>query len=423
MNRSFGKQNTLELSSAGEKSGVVFFFFCLWTVVCICRPQDIFTFLVPVRPALTTGVLTLIVFFLNYSRKNLVALKEKQVRYFLLLFLIMIVSIPTSLYSRLSFEFVFFKYMMIVAYFVMFVLVVDSIERFRRVLYLVCIGSGIYMAFWIMTWDSGSGRLQSGGRFDPNDLAFFALCFIPLTLIFISKDNKLLVRVLCLICFFMGIGLIFLTSSRGGMLGLVMASAAIFFRTTVSISKRFKVFALIAVTFILSMSAIDTERFKSLLSIEQDYNVTSEGGRLNLWGIGIRAMLKNPLTGVGVKCFGCAVGEDRRNDPNAGTRKWQTAHNSIVQIGTETGVFGLMLFVMLSWNAVKIFARISREATSIKLKKIGEMGLAGFVGMFTAAFFLSQAYSFYWAFYIVLSAVAFRLLSNELALEGNKAKP
>jgi len=422
LNENLGKNNILESTSAGEKSGTVFFLFCLWTIVSLSRPQDIVLALAPLRPALTMGVLTIIFFFLNYSSKNLIVLKEKQVRYFFLLVLVMIISIPTSLYSKGSFEFVFFKYTTIVAYFVIFVLVVDSIERIYRVLFLVCIGNGIYLAFSILTGSSTGGRLSYGGMFDGNDLSFFALCFIPLNLIFISKDSKLLVRILCLICFFLGVAIIFLTSSRGGMLGLVMASAVIFFRATVSISKRFKVIALIAVTLFLSISGIDTKRLETLFSIEQDYNVTAEGGRLELWGIGIKAMLSNPLTGVGVDCFPCAVGEARKKNPSSDTRTWLTAHNSIVQIGTETGVFGLMLFLMLSWNVVKIFARIRREATSIKLKKIGEMGLAGFIGMFTAAFFLSQAYSLYWAFYIMFSVVAFRLLSHELALEGKKSK-
>jgi len=413
---------TLESTSAGEKNRMVFFLFCLWTIVALCRPQDIILALAPLRPALTMGVLTLIFFFLNYSSKNPLVFKEKQVRYFFLLFLVMIISIPTSLYSKGSFEFVFTKYPIIVAYFVMFVILVDSLERIYRVLFLVCIGNGIYLAYSILTWSSTGGRLSYGGMFDANDLSFFALCFIPLNLIFISKDSKLLVRILCLVFFFLGVAVIFLTSSRGGMLGLVMASLVIFFRARVSVRKQFKVIAIISVPLFLSISGIDTERLESLFSIKQDYNVTAEGGRLELWGIGIKAMLYNPLTGVGVGCFGCLVGNERKNDPNAVTQKWATAHNSIIQIGTETGVFGLMLFLMLSWNVVKIFAQVSREATSIRLKKIGEMGLAGFFGMFTAAFFLSQAYSIYWAFYIMFSVVVLRLLSNELALEGKIAK-
>jgi len=422
LNGSIEKNNIIESTSVGKKNGMVFFFLCLWTIVNICRPQDIVLALVPLRPALMMGVLTLIFFFLNYNSKNLVALKEKQVRYFFLLVLVMIIGIPTSLYSRASFEFVFFKYLMIVTYFVMFVLVVDSVERIYRVLFLACIGSGIYMAFSILTWVPGSDRLTSvGSMFDGNDLCFYALCFIPLNLIFVSKDNKLLVRVMCLTCFFLGIVVILLTSSRGGALALGIAALAIFFRTTISINKRFKVIAVIAVTLILGMSAIDIERLKTLFTLEQDYNITSDTGRLALWGRGINAMLDNPLTGVGVGRYGEMAGKALKNE--GGKEKWKAAHNSILQIGAETGVFGLMLFLMLSWNVVKIFSRISREATSIKLKKIGEMGLVGFIGMFSAAFFLSQAYSFFWAFYIGFSAVAFRLLSNELTLEGKKATP
>ena len=423
LNGDFGANNTLESASAGRSSGVVFPLFCLWTIVILSRPQDIFPVLGLLRPALTMGVLTLIFFFLQYKSKNLDIFKDKQVRNFFLLFLVMIISIPTSLYPRLSFEFVFLRYIMTVTYFVIFVLVVDSVEKLYRVLFLGCMGNGIYTAFSVLSWASGSGRLKFGSMFDPNDLSFFALCFIPLNLIFISKDNNRLVRLLCLSFFFLGIILIFLTASRGGALALIIASLALFFRATVSISKRFKVISLIAVTMILSFSAIDTERLESLLTIGQDYNVTSEGGRLEVWRHGMNAMLRNPLTGVGAGCFSCGLAYERRNDPNSSVTKWQSAHNSVVQIGAETGVFGLFLFLMLSWNAVKIFARVSRKATSIKLKKIGEMGLVGFIGMFTAAFFLTQAYSMYWAFYIVFSAVTFRLLSNDLASVGEKSKP
>jgi len=421
MNGNLGKNNGLESTSAGEKSGMVFSLFCLWTIVALCRPQDIFPVLVPLRPALTMAVLTLIFFFLKYNSKNLVVLKEKQVRYFFLLVLIMIIGIPFSLFSRASFEFIFFQYMMIVTYFVMFVLVVDSLERIYRVLFLACIGSGVYSAFSIMSGASSPGaRLRFGSSFDPNDLAFFALCFIPLNLIFISKDNKLLVRVLCLTGFLLSILLVFLTGSRGGMLGLVITSAVILFRVTVSVRKRFKTLAVIAGVLILSFASLNTDRMMSLFSLEDDYNTTSETGRLALWGIGIQAILHNPLTGVGVGRFGELSGHALKY--GGGKEVWRTAHNSVIQIGAETGIFGLTLFLLMSWNVVKIFARASREATSLKLKKIGEMGLAGFLGMFTAAFFLSQAYSLYWVFYIVFSVVVFRLLSNELALEGKKAK-
>lgn len=420
-NGHYGKKNALAPATAGEKSGIVFFLLCLWTVASLCRPQDIVPALAPLRPALTMGVLTILFYLLNFKSKDLIVLKEKQVRYYFLLFLTMILSIPTSLHSGFSFQMVFSEYTMVIAYFVLFVLIVDSVDKIYKILFLTCIGSGIYLFFTVMTGSFESSRRSGlGSMFDPNDLAFFALCFIPLNLIFISKDNKLPVRALCLTSFFLGILLVILTGSRGGALGLGIASLAILFRETVSVRKRFKIFAVIAGVLFLSLASLDTDRLMTLFTLKQDYNTTSDTGRLAIWGRGIEALLDNPLTGVGVGRYPEMSGNALKNQ--GGKEVWKSAHNSIIQIGAETGVFGLLLFLLLNWNTVKIFARTSREATSIKLKKIGEMGLVGFLGMFAAAFFLSQAYSIYWAFYIMFSVVVFRLLSNELALEGKKAK-
>ena len=49
-----------------------------------------------------------------------------------------------------------------------------------------------------------------------------------------------------------------------------------------------------------------------------------------------------------------------------------------------------------------------------KLSKISELGSIGFIGMFTASLFISQAYSIYWAFYIVFSAVVQQLYHIEI---------
>jgi O-antigen ligase len=168
---------------------------------------------------------------------------------------------------------------------------------------------------------------------------------------------------------------------------------------------------------IVSQFPINTERFKTLLTIEEDYNVWDETGRMAIWKIGLRAMLANPLTGVGVGCFYNAVGLDREAR-GAETLKWQAAHNSVVQIGTETGVIGLTLFLLMSKNVLLVFRRVKKAEVPESLIKIGEMGLVGFAGMFIASLFLSQAYSMYWAFYVVLSAVASQLLAREQQLAG-----
>lgn len=89
------------------------------------------------------------------------------------------------------------------------------------------------------------------------------------------------------------------------------------------------------------------------------------------------------------------------------------AHNSLVQIGAETGIFGLILFCLMSSNVFKITGLIIGKSQAEELVKISEMVRAGFIGHFISAMFLSQAYSVYWAFYIALSAVLKHILDNE----------
>jgi len=90
----------------------------------------------------------------------------------------------------------------------------------------------------------------------------------------------------------------------------------------------------------------------------------------------------------------------------------------VVQIGTETGVIGMTLFLLMSLNVMRILRRVKRGRCPEKLDRIAEMGLAGFVGLFVSGMFLSQAYSFYWAFYVVFSAVVSHLAARRWLKDG-----
>ena len=398
----------------------VFFLFCLWTFVLLCRPQDIFPFLSPLRPALVTGLLTLAAVAANYRELSGPRFfQERQVKLYTWLLLIMILGIPTSLYARLSFMTLFTGYINVVIFFFIFYKVVDTLEKLSRVVLLGCLGNGLYSVFSVVTGNVGTTRLSFGGMFDPNDLAYFVLAFLPLNLIFISRDHPLWVRLACLGSFGVGLLLIFLTGSRGGLVAFGVAAVLLLLLKTRTIGLFSKAAFVGMGLVIVSQFPINTERFKTLWALEEDYNTWDETGRLAIWNIGLRAMLANPLTGVGVGCFNNAVGQSRESR-GAETIKWQTAHNSVVQIGTETGVIGLTLFLLMSKNVLLVFRRVKKAEVPESLIKIGEMGLVGFAGMFTASLFLSQAYSLYWVFYVALSAVASQLLAREQNLAAER---
>lgn len=389
-----------------------FLMFCLWSVILLCRPQDYLPVLAAFRPSFTATAFMLIMIII-YSKniKGFSFANEKQVIRYILLYFVMIVGIVTSLYTRLSFEIVLTQYIITVFYFLIFYKLVPTIEKVRSVVFCCCLGSLIYFLVSISNYDIASGRLAYGGMFDANDIAYFALVFFPLNLIFITRGYKFLTRLIAIGSFGLGIFLVLLTGSRGGFLALLVAMLLLLFRTNLFKSS-VKVWVLLLSLILFSFASAQHERLFSIFSLEQDYNVQSETGRLEIWKIGLRVFIDNPLTGVGVGQFNYAVGLDRELR-GADTLGWQTAHNSFVQIGAETGALGLGLFLLLSLNIFRIFDKVRKKSVNIELVRIAEAGMVGFGAMFTAAMFLSQAYSIYWVFYVVFSAVVHQIFLKQ----------
>jgi O-antigen ligase len=338
---------------------------------------------------------------------------EGQVKLYAALVAIMIAGIPTSHYAGLSLTIVFTDYINIALFFFLFFKVVDSTEKISKVLLIGCLGNGIYSAFTVTTGNFSYGRIYFGGMFDPNDLSFFALSFMPLNLIFLSRERPLWIRLACLSSFGVCLLLILLTGSRGGMVALAGISILLLLTKSLALKPFMKIACLMLGLSFVALAPINWERYETILEPEDDYNLKDEDGRIAIWKIGLKTMIENPVTGVGVGNFSMAIGLDRKSR-NLERQAWQTAHNMAVQIGTETGVIGFALFLMMSANVFRILIRVRANSSSDTLIRISEMGNAGFLGLLISGMFLSQAYSLYWAFYIALSASVNRLLSNEM---------
>lgn len=390
---------------------------CLWSVVLLCRPQDYLVALEPLRPNLLLTLLTVLVFLLTMQKLQGPAIfAEKPLRYFLMLYLVMILTIPASLYARLSFTTTLGEYSVIVIYGLIFYKLVDDLDKLSRVLLLACLGSGLYIVVSLTTGLAVEGRLSFGNMFDPNDLAYFTLTFLPLNLLFIGRDRPLWVRLTTMFALGAGVVLIMLSGSRGGLLGFV-AALLVFLFGTGGVRKAVKLPVLLLGFILLVNAPINYDRYTSMLDLQNDYNTYAEEGRLSIWGIGLRTMLAYPLTGVGVGNSSYAVALDRQNRGLDRVR-WQSVHNSLIQIGAETGVIGLALYLLLCLGILRSFGRVKARSRNRQLVKVAEMARVGFVGMLTAAMFLSQAYSVYLVFYVALSAVVSQLLAREQAAEG-----
>lgn len=393
--------------------GSMFILFCAWTYVQICRPQDILPFLNPLRPALVLLILLCICCILNNPFVNQKSLyKDIQVKQYIALFLVMINSIIFSYYRHASFNFVFLLYSQVVFFFFIFITIVDDMKKIERILLLCCCGIGLYSIFYLLKGVTTEGRVIFGEMFDPNDIAYVIISFIMFNFYFLDTKVSKLIWVILTINIAAGFILILYAGSRGGFIATVIASVMLMLSSKQILSVRLKALLIFSLIIFILITNRDLSRYKTIYSMEDDYNVTDEEGRIKIWKSGLKLMLLRPLTGVGVNCFPEAIGSYREKE-GAVSKKWQTAHNSLVLIGTETGIIGFVLFILLSLRTLRIFNYVRKVANDEKLLKLAELAFIGFTGHIVATMFVSQAYSIIWAFYIALSVVLSRLLRIE----------
>ncbi len=379
--------------------------FGVWSFFMLCRPQDYLQFLGYLRPGLTLGLAALCIWFFSAknSKKNLPA--DNQLKLYSYLTLVMVLSIPFSYYRSGSLKGLI-SYVSVILFVFLFYRLINSAEKIRRLLFAYCIGIAVYGLSILTQGSLMEGRISFGTMFDPNDIAFYMISFITFNLFFISKDNSGFVRLIALTSFVLGLLIIIKTGSRGGFIALLGVLAFFLFKRSAAFKISVLQKVLLVLLAIVSFQYIDLDlgRFRTIMDLKDDYNATSEEGRITIWKRGIEMMVTHPLTGIGFNSFPEGLGRDREAR-GLDAAKWQTAHNSLVQIGAETGIFGFIIFLVLSLNAYKIFSETARGGGAAWLVKLGVLAQAGFIGHFVAAMFLSQAYSVYWAFYIALSSV------------------
>jgi O-antigen ligase len=402
----------IPLTYAPERLTILLGLFYLWLFMVLDRPQDFFPQLQAVRPALILGCL-LVLFFLpqNPAAALKSVLTGRQSRLYVCLLAVMVLGIPFSRYPSRSFHAVFIEQSSNMLLFFFLYALIDSVAKLKRVLFLAVVSAGLYSAFCLARGTFVDERLFFGDMFDPNDLSFFVLSFLPFGCLFLTGESRLR-RLLSAGALVSGILLIIYSGSRGGFIAFAVVCGLMAFSKNRSITRSARRILLLAgIPCILFMLlGTGTSRYSTILNPEGDYNYFDETGRLAIWERGIDLMASNPVTGVGVGCFDEAIGEERKA---AGLLpKWQAAHNAFIQIGAETGILGLVLFTAMILNALIGFARV-KKAAAVDLIRIAEMGFIGLIGQVASITFLSQAYSPYWVFYMVLPFVLLRLSAHE----------
>ena len=404
---------------------MTFRLFLLCSFVLLARPQDILVALQPMRPALVLTALAMAALIFGGQRRELAAaLSTVETKRYLLFFALMILGIPFAYHKRLAFDGVLLSYTVNVIFFVLVVSQVTSLPRLKTLLWVICLSTVVFSVFGgLLQMESfRGGRFEvTGGVFDPNDTAYVLLSLFPLCLYFLQFDAGLVKRLAAIAAIFGAVATILLTGSRGGIIafGVVLLMLLLTRAAGIGTGRKIMLVLILASSGFLMKDKINVDRYLTLSHLSSDYNLTSEGGRTQLWGEALDLALAHPFTGVGVDCFAFADDVARRL---AGETylQWQAVHNSYLQIAVEVGLIGFAVFMFIYLRSFRTFLRLSRSPPrspeGVELRAASGLMLLGFTGLMISGFFLSQGYSIFSTLYFALAASLERLQSRASAV-------
>lgn len=400
------------MSSIVKKSNLLLYSVLLLILVNVSRIQELFLFLSPLRLGLISLIFSLLVllFVIVTSKQQLNThfLKISQVKMVLAIFTLAFLTVPFSVWPGQSFSFAVERFPRTIFFFLVLVYTVSNFSELRKVVWTFIAGA-LSIAFFTITGVSHYGRMTASATYDANDLALLFVIAMPIVYFFMSSKKgiaKVILSGTLLTLLFAFI----LTVSRGGFLGLMVIAVLILLKDK-GRSWVVKLTVLAALTLAFVQFAPDTywDRMKTIMS-EDDYNLTSESGRKQLWLGGLGLMLDNPVTGVGAGAFMTGLG----NSQGAAGGMWKTAHNAFIQIGAELGLGGFVLFIVLILTSIRWMHRLQKKYASrpgdfknhLWLVTALEVSLWGYI---TTAMFLSAAYFALFYFMIALCCILRKL--------------
>jgi putative inorganic carbon (HCO3(-)) transporter len=256
-----------------------------------------------------------------------------------------------------------------------------SPTRVARVYVLSCtVASACGIAEYVM----GEDRRVGGPIGDPNDLAFFLLAGLPLAFALRGSARRAWV-------YDLAAGVILLavlgTLSRGALVGLALVAVAALLMGLIRWKVALGFAALTAVGLLVVLTAfpqmIDTSL--SQKGHVADQNVSE---RLDLWQSAGRMTWENPVLGLGPGAFSQQHRDFADSLPINVNHTLDVAHNTYLEVSSETGLLGLVVFLAILVTAYA-GARSHWRRTG---EPLGAAVCVALLGTAVAAAFVTEQY-------------------------------
>ncbi len=396
----------------------------VYVFVVIGRVSDEFPSL---HLALVTAGITGVLALCGSHRDGGRLLRLPEARVMLALFGLSIVTIPFSFWPQQSVTFLTGGLVQLVFLFFVIIYFVRSTGAIQTLISAV-LAAMLFLEVNLMLWGSGD-RPQVTGTYDANDIAFIMVCGFPLGAMWFLRGRGP-GRYIAGLTSALAVITVIRTDSRGGLVGLCVVMALLLARVPSRLRLGAAVVVLACILVLVAFGS--KEYWGRMATIWGDQSATSSeydasgvwGARWSVWTTGLWLMLEHPVIGVGPGAFEVAEGLS-----HGGAGKWSTAHNAFLQIGTELGIPGLVLFAFLLYRAARnchVVTRRARQEPHLSVEAwlaCGvELSLYGFI---VTAFSLSQAYSSVPYLLVAISVVLARLASprKEVAARLGGGKP
>ena len=391
----------------------------VFTFLYYARPEDLIPGLQSIPVGKISGGVALVGLIASLARSKIKTKLPLEMKLLLAMFAQMCLSIPFAYWRGGAFDTVFNKFSKAVLTALLVILIVESIQQLRTLLFIQAASVAIATTLSVIIHPGGGYRLQGvlGGILEnPNDLAINIAINWPLGLAFLFCAKGPIKKGLWALGMLGMLYGVICTYSRSGMMALILCLLVCLWEFGVR-AKRFHVLALAGILAVIGVGvAISTPRYVlQMRSIfEGDIKGARDRGsweaRHEILNQSIDLAIHNPMFGVGPGNF-----------PSV-TQSWVVAHNTFTELAAEAGFPALLLFLIILGLAF----RNLRRARRMGHRKGGEIQVfasamwASLAAYMLGAAFSSTEYNLFVYFMVAYTSVLYRLSQTVPAPESSK---
>lgn len=305
--------------------------------------------------------------------------------------------------------------------FLPFVLVaVRSEHDLRRVLQVLVVSYALILPYGLRQMLRFGDRFGVG-LYEPNYLATILALLIPLAFVFASQERRPARHWLWMAAGLVLVLELFLTSSRGGFVGLLAAGMVFVYRRR-GLGAAAGIVGLLLAVLLVVPSDLGS---RALATIFQDEGAAPAGleqsnrAHVALFWAALRMIADNPLFGVGPLNF------KELSTLYTGLDQGNIAHNSFLEIAAEFGLPALAVFLVLVGSAVRTLERATHlrgSPAAGELAGWAEGLRAGLIGFLVAGCFISAQYEKVLWLAVFLSIVLGALAARRRWLDASAAE-